>query len=111
MSRFSERITARVRARRRQRFIDAIDRYTASAVEEAWDRTNAHVRSIHDYLALRRGSVGAEPSFSVNEFGLDIPDIVFEHPVMKKLLAVAVDMLIITNVCTVHRLTSTYNRS
>ncbi|TCD70718.1 terpene cyclase [Steccherinum ochraceum] len=94
---FWQRATACIGVDTQQRFIDAFDRYTASVVTEARDRNNARIRSIHDYLELRRGTVGAEPSFSVIEFGLDLPPCVFEHPVMKNLLAWAVDMLIVTN--------------
>ena len=81
-----------------KRFIDTFDRYTASVVQEAQDRTHARIRSIDEYLALRRDTSAIELCIFVIEIGLDIPPDVFEHPVMKRVLALAVDMVLVTNV-------------
>lgn len=93
-----ERVVARTSTPSRSRFVDAMGRYTSSVVTEAKDRSDARVHSIHDYFCLRRETVGAEPSFCIIEFALDLPSFVFEHAVIKNLRALTVDMLIIANV-------------
>ncbi|KAG6867501.1 hypothetical protein C0993_001988 [Termitomyces sp. T159_Od127] len=81
----------------RRRFIEAMDRYTASVVQQAQDRAENHIRSMDDYLSLRRDTVGVKPSLVVLEFGLSIPDEFFNDPVVQRLANVCVDMIILSN--------------
>jgi hypothetical protein len=66
--------------------------------EQAEDRGTARIRDVKSYFEIRRRTIGALPSFTILEMGMDLPDDVVEHPVIKALKALAVDMAIIANV-------------
>lgn len=71
-------------------------------IDEAADRAAGHVRSIADYLELRRLTIGGYPSFLCFELGLDIPDEVMEHPGIKSLLSLVAETILLTNVGNFH---------
>jgi hypothetical protein len=77
--------------------------YTQSVVQQAADRKNRHVRTVPEYLEVRRDTIGAKPSFAILELDMDLPDEVFKHPVMKELETLAIDMILLGNVSVVHR--------
>ena len=81
-----------------ERFISDFNDYTNSIILEAEDRAADHQRTVNDYLALRRGTCGAKPSFSFFALGLNIPNAVFENPLMISLVENATDLNAITNV-------------
>ena len=81
-----------------ERFIVDFDAYTKSIILEAEDRVAAHQRTVNDYLSLRRDTCGAKPTFSFFGLGLNIPDEVFNHPLMISLIENATDLIAITNV-------------
>jgi len=81
-----------------ERFIFDFDAYTNSIILEAEDRASGHLRTVNDYLILRRDTCGAKPTFSFFGLGLNIPDAVFEHPLMISLIENATDLVAITNV-------------
>ena len=81
-----------------ERFISDFDDYTKSIVLEAEDRASGHQRTVNEYLTLRRGTCGAKPSFSFFALGLNIPNAVFENPIMISLIENATDLNAITNV-------------
>jgi len=56
-----------------------------------------HIRSVEDYFAVRRKTVGAKPSFAICELYLNIPDDVMKHPVIMKLSELSDDMMILGN--------------
>ncbi|KAI9462678.1 terpenoid synthase [Russula earlei] len=80
-----------------ERFIASFSEYVYAVIDEASDRAGGHVRSIEDYLKLRRLTVGGYPSFMPVEAGLDIPNEVMAHSVMKLLCALAAESLVLTN--------------
>ena len=80
------------------RFIVNFDAYTKSIILEAEDRVAGHQRTVDDYLTLRRDTCGAKPTFSFFGLGLNIPDEVFNHPLMISLIENATDLIAITNV-------------
>ena len=80
------------------RFIAAYTEYLDSVIEESADRAAGRIRSIPEYLELRRLTIGGYPSFLCLELGLDIPDEVMEHPMIKSLLALVAETVILTNV-------------
>ena len=81
-----------------ERFISDFDAYTKSIILEAEDRTAGHLRTVNDYLTLRRDTCGAKPTFSFFALGLNIPDAVFDNPLMISLIENATDLVAITNV-------------
>ena len=81
-----------------ERFISDFNDYTNSVILEAEDRAADHQRTVKDYLILRRGTCRAKPSFSFFALGLNIPNAVFENPLMISLIENATDLNAITNV-------------
>ncbi|KAG6897311.1 hypothetical protein C0992_002613 [Termitomyces sp. T32_za158] len=82
----------------RCRFIEALDKYTAAVAGEAHDRAQNYIRNIDEYFLLRRDTIGAKPAFVVLEFGLNLPNEVFEDPVIQSLTNVCIDLIILSNV-------------
>ncbi|PPQ93592.1 hypothetical protein CVT25_005472 [Psilocybe cyanescens] len=80
-----------------ERFIADFDAYTTSIIQEADDRAAGHIRNVEDYFILRRDTCGAKPSFSFYALGLNIPDDVFENPLVISMLEGATDLIAITN--------------
>ncbi|KAG6899722.1 hypothetical protein C0993_007529 [Termitomyces sp. T159_Od127] len=83
----------------RRRFLKSFDEYTISVVQQAQDRAQKLIRNIDDYFTARLDTSGAKPALGVLEFGLDLPDQVFEDPVIQRLINASVNMIILTNVC------------
>ena len=81
-----------------ERFISDFDAYTKSVILEAEDRVAGHLRTVDDYVILRRDTCGAKPTFSFYALGLHIPDAVFANPLMISLIENATDLIAITNV-------------
>ena len=81
-----------------ERFISDFDAYTKSVVVEAEDRVAGHQRTVNDYIMLRRDTCGAKPTFSFLGLGLNIPNEVFENPLMISIIDDAADLIAITNV-------------
>ena len=81
-----------------KRFIEIFDTYMQSVVQEAKDRGQKHIRTIDEYLEVRRDTVAAKPSFAILETGLNLPDEVVRHPVIEKLSSLAVEMILLDNV-------------
>jgi hypothetical protein len=80
-----------------ERFISDFDDYTKSIILEAEDRAAGRLRTVNDYLILRRDTCGAKPTFSFFALGLNIPDAVFDNPLMISLIENATDLVAITN--------------
>jgi hypothetical protein len=67
-------------------------------VQQAADRTHKHIRSIDEYLEVRRDTIGAKPSFAILETGLNLPDEAVYHPIIQELSIVTIDMILLGNV-------------
>jgi len=67
-------------------------------IKEAEDRENRRVRTVDDYLQLRRETFAAQASISFLSFGLELPEEVLLHPVMQNLTQASMDILCIINV-------------
>ncbi|KAJ3514441.1 hypothetical protein NLJ89_g2384 [Agrocybe chaxingu] len=80
-----------------KRFIKAFKLYTDSVVQQSADRDKHLIRDIDSYFEVRRDTIGAKPSFAINEVHMNLPDYVMEHPVIKNLTAYCIDMLCIGN--------------
>jgi hypothetical protein len=79
-------------------FLETFTAYLRAVVVEALDREQSHTRSIDDYFKLRRLTVGAHPSFTICEMGMDLPDEVFYNPVIMELAECSTDLILIDNV-------------
>ncbi|KAF5350098.1 hypothetical protein D9756_009238 [Leucocoprinus leucothites] len=78
-------------------FIDGFDLYMTSMIQEADDRETKRVRMVDDYLQLRRETFGAQATIAFLGFGLELPEEVLSHPVMKSMTLAAMDLLCLTN--------------
>jgi len=58
---------------------------------------------VDDYLRLRRAASGAPPTVVLVEFGLEIPEEVMQHEVVKEMRELAIDLIIFVNVRTFYR--------
>ena len=80
------------------RFINGFDVYMKSMIKETEDRENKRVRTVDDYLEFRRETFAAQASISFLSFGLELPEEVLLHPVMKNVTLASMDILCIINV-------------
>ncbi|KAK7451208.1 hypothetical protein VKT23_012544 [Stygiomarasmius scandens] len=80
-----------------RRFINTFQSYLDAVVQQAEDRTSGHIRDVESYFEVRRDTIGAKPSFAINEIHMNIPDEVIAHPTIVNLSILAIDMLIIGN--------------
>ncbi|KAG2136534.1 terpenoid synthase [Suillus bovinus] len=78
-------------------FFETFDEYINAIVVEALDREQGRMRSIDDYLKLRRKTVGVKPCFLIYEMGMDLPDEVFYHPAIVDLADCISELTIIDN--------------
>ncbi|KAH7926244.1 terpenoid synthase [Leucogyrophana mollusca] len=78
-------------------FIKQFADYIYMVITEAADRDAGICRTIEDYLAVRRGTVATRPSFMPLELPLEIPDEVYFHPVVTKLIDYISELIIIDN--------------
>lgn len=80
-----------------KRFIDAFQLYTDSVVQQSLDRSNGSIRDMQTYFEVRRDTIGAKPSFAINQIHLDLPDHIFESPIITRLTNLCIDMIIMGN--------------
>jgi len=85
-----------------EHFLEEWDTYTAAVVREADDRTKRIYRTFEEYLTIRRDSSGCLPSFALCEFGLDLPEEAYHHPIMDELREQATDLIAVGNVRKCH---------
>ena len=81
-----------------ERFISGFDAYMKSVIVEAEDRETGKLRTVHDYIIIRRDTCAAKPTFSYLGLGLHIPHEVFENPFFLSLIDNAADLILISNV-------------
>ncbi|KJZ76904.1 hypothetical protein HIM_03781 [Hirsutella minnesotensis 3608] len=80
-----------------KRFIVAFQHYTEAVVQQSFDRTHGHIRNVQRYFEIRRETIGARPSFVINQIHDNFPDDIMQHPVIESLTLLCIDMLIIGN--------------
>ena len=81
-----------------ERFISGFDAYLKSVIVEAEDRETGNLRTVSDYITIRRDTCAANPTFSFLGLGLHLPNEVFENSVIISLLENAADLILISNV-------------
>jgi hypothetical protein len=69
-----------------------------SLLQEAKDRTHKHIRTIDEYLEIRRDTIGAKLAFEILKFSLNLPDEAVCHPVIDELSNLAREMILLDNV-------------
>jgi len=98
VSRFWDRAIQTASLPSQRHFLDSYTAYLHAIVAEARDREEAHCRRIDDYLNLRRHTVAAKPAFAIYEMGMNLPDEVFNHPVIAELGDCITELMLIENV-------------
>lgn len=81
-----------------EHFVEEWDLYTTAVILEADDRTNRIYRSFEQYVAIRRYSSAVLLSLALCEFGLDLPEEAYHHPIMDQLRYQATDLITLDNV-------------
>jgi len=80
-----------------RRFVATFQSYLDAVIQQADDRNSNHIRDVTTYFEVRRDTIGAKPSFAINEIHLNIPDEIITHPTVVKLSNLCIDALIIGN--------------
>ncbi|EIW79743.1 terpenoid synthase [Coniophora puteana RWD-64-598 SS2] len=78
-------------------FMDSVTQYLKSVVTQAADRDANVCRNIHEYLLVRRETVGVRVAFTPAEAPLSIPDDIFFHPSLQALSDCVIELVIIDN--------------
>ena len=81
-----------------ERFISDFDSYIKAVLLETEDRATGHLRPINEYIVLRRDTCGVKAVCSYLGLGLNIPDAIFDNPIMISLLKDGYDLISIINV-------------
>ena len=81
-----------------ERFISDFDSYIKAIMLEAEDRATGHLRPINEYIVLRRDTSAAKAIFSYLGLGLNIPNAVFDNPIMISLIENGTDLIARINV-------------
>jgi Delta6-protoilludene synthase len=77
--------------------METFDAYTEAVAQEAEDRNNLVFRNVETYMQLRRVTIGAKPSFALLEHDMELPDEVFNHPLIQDLRLWSTDMICLAN--------------
>lgn len=79
-------------------FLETVEAYVDAVVQQSADRDNDRVRTIEEFLKVRRDASGCYPSFAVIELDMDLPDDVWRHSSLERLRVMADDMICHGNV-------------
>ncbi|KAH8923561.1 terpenoid synthase [Atractiella rhizophila] len=78
-----------------RRFIESYYLHSNSHMEQCTLRREERLYSIHEFILMRRATIGSGLVKAITEYSvdLDMPDYVFEHPVMKAMSDATDDIL------------------
>jgi len=82
----------------KRRFLSTWLDYVESVARQAEDRSKSRVLDLESYFPLRRNTSGAPSTIALYEIDMNIPDEVREHPTIRELETLAVDLIVIANV-------------
>ncbi|KAK7690875.1 hypothetical protein QCA50_005977 [Cerrena zonata] len=70
-----------------KRFVDTMELYVDAVIQQAADRDSNNIPDMQTYIALRRETSAVRPSIILAEFtaGIDLPDGVAEHPLIRSM--------------------------
>lgn len=75
------------------------ERFFAELVSQVDQQTEgkALTRDVDEYMAVRRGTIGAYPAIALTEYGQDIrlPEAVFSHPSLQECMVVSADLVLL----------------
>lgn len=82
------------------RFISTFELFFRAVAQQARDRKAGDIMDLESYMVLRRDTSGCKPCWALIEFanGLDIPDEVMEHELVKTLDEATNDLVSWSNV-------------
>lgn len=66
-------------------------------MQQSLDRSNGSLLNVKNYFEIRRDTIGVKPSYAINQIHLDLPDRVFESPLIARLTNLSIDMILISN--------------
>ncbi|KAI0630499.1 terpenoid synthase [Trametes polyzona] len=81
----------------RARFIDDFTRYVESVVIQSQDREEGRLRTVDEFLELRRLTAGVDPCYAFALLNVDLPRDVYEVPILKELRDCVTDMVAFCN--------------
>ena len=81
-----------------KRFLYGVGLYVDTLVAQAEYRETGVLRSPDEHFAFRRENIGMRPAFLSVGMNLDIPDDVWNHPVLNELESLACDLVFLDNV-------------
>ena len=96
--RFWQRLPANATDTFKRRFLGTWLDYVKSVAQQAENRSVSHIMDLETYFPLRRNTSGAPSTIALYELDMNIPDIVREHPTIRELETLAVDLIVIANV-------------
>jgi hypothetical protein len=82
----------------KRRFLGSWISYVDSVAWQAEHRSQSRILDLDSYFPLRRNTSGAPSTIILWEMDLDIPDHVRNHPTIRHLETLAVDLIVIANV-------------
>ncbi|PIL22415.1 terpene synthase [Ganoderma sinense ZZ0214-1] len=80
-----------------RRFKYKWEEFLRAVIEQAEDRDSDRCRTVEEYLSVRRLTIGAEPSYAVAEASMDLPQEVFDNPLLVALRRDVTDLIILDN--------------
>jgi hypothetical protein len=98
LNRFWLRIPETATETFRRRFLGTWVDYVESVAQQAENRSTSYILDLDSYFPLRRHTSGAPSTIALYEMEMDIPDDVREHPNIRELETLAVDLIVIANV-------------
>ena len=81
-----------------RQFVKSFAEYLESNIVHSRDRENDIVSPSEGFLDYRRPNTGGRAMFFFGELGLNLPDEVYYHPVIRELQNCAIDVIGIDNV-------------
>ncbi|KAF8998905.1 terpenoid synthase [Hymenopellis radicata] len=80
-----------------ERYIQHFQEYLDSTYRQAFERDNQNILSIDEYLNVRRAGSGAHPSLDLILIQHDLPNDVYDHPFVSKMMQLAVEVMMFVN--------------
>ena len=83
-----------------KRFVHTMDLFFKAVTIQARDRAAGIIPDLEDYIVVRRDTSGCKPCWALIEYanGLDLPDEVMEHPIIRNLDEATNDLVTWSNV-------------
>ncbi|KAK1757049.1 terpenoid synthase [Echria macrotheca] len=77
--------------------LETMQLYVDAVVQQSADWATDRLRTIDDYLAVRRHTSGCLPSFALAEMELDVPEDVYRHPLLERMRDCGAYLIIASN--------------